>query len=76
MKKFMEMTDIELLDQFDIGVLNANDVKNPVLFEQEDTELVYDGYQYTLTPFGERTGCLVIGHVKRKGKRYSITTSY
>ena len=76
MKKFMEMTDVELLDQFDIGVLSAKDVKNPVLFEQEDTELVSDGYQYTLTPSGEKTSCLVIGHVRRKGKRYSITTSY
>lgn len=76
MKKFMEMTDVELLDQFDIGVLSANDVRNPELFEQEDTELVSDGYQYTLTPSGEKTGCLVIGHVRRKGKRYSITTSY
>lgn len=76
MKKFMEMTDIELLDQFDFGILSANDVKNPALFVQEDTEIVNDRHTYTLTPFGERTGCLVIGHVRRNGKRYSITTNY
>lgn len=76
MKKYAEMTDIEMLDKSGFGIFTSKDVKNPDLFVQEDTELVDDGYSYTLTPFGELTGCLVIGHVERNGKRYSITERY
>lgn len=76
MKNFTEMTDIEMLDRYGLGSFDAKDVKNPELFGQENTDLVTEGFRYTLVEDSEETGCFTIGTVTRNGKRYTITVDY
>lgn len=75
MKSFCEMTEIELLDTFGVGYFTYDEIKDPELFEQIDTDGITGELTYWLTT-DEDCGSLCVGSVKRKGTRYYISVEW
>lgn len=75
MKKFCEMTELELLDTFGFGYFTNDEIKDPTLFKQVDTKDITGELTYWLTS-DENSGCLCVGSVKRNGITYYVSIEW
>lgn len=71
------MSELEYLDATGYGSFDEKDVLNPNYFGQEDVKDISGGHHYMLIAEGEPgSGCLCVGIVTRKGKRYHVSVSW